>query len=261
MYRLLVILPFCLLLSPEQRQVTASAVPLAAISEVQEPLPGGDPITFLEKCIERYDRQDIKEYAVVLLKQERINEKLNPSEEIEVSYRSKPHSVLMRWLKGARRAEAALYVEGENKGMMLVHPTGLAGKLASVVSRDPEGPDAKEAGRYSIKEVGLRESMQRTLRDWQKAKQAGTLRVKDLGVRKVIEAGNRDCYTLQRTCEPGENAGILEVTAYIDKESWLQVRTVLKGEDNKLLGDYIFRDIRLKPQFKTDPFQRSALSQ
>ena len=44
----------------------------------------------------------------------------------------------MRWLKGQRKANAALYVEGENNNMMLANPTGLAGKLVKVVSRDPE---------------------------------------------------------------------------------------------------------------------------
>ena len=42
-------------------------------------------------------------------------------------------------------------------------PSGLAGKLVSVVSRDPEGPDAKQSGRYSVKTFGVKQAAQRTL--------------------------------------------------------------------------------------------------
>jgi hypothetical protein len=260
-YRLLSILPFCLLLSPDQRLITAGAKPLAPASEFQESLPAPDEISFLEKCAQRYEQDGIQGYSALMFKQERIGQKLQPSEEIEIFHRDKPHSIFMRWLKGQRRAAAVLYVEGENKGLMLVHPSGLAGKLAPVVPLDTEGTEARDAGRYSVKQVGLQEGLARTLKDWKTARGKGTLRVKYLGIRKVVEAGDRDCYTLQRKCEPGENEGILEVTAYIDKESWRQVRTVLKGEDNKLLGDYVYRNIRINPQFKANQFQRSALTE
>jgi hypothetical protein len=241
--------------------ITASAKPLAPVSDAQEPLPAPDPIAFLEKCVERHENEGIQGYTALMLKQERIGQKLQPSEEIQIFHREKPRSTFMRWLRGQRRAAAVLYVEGENKGMMLVHPTGLAARLAPVVALDPEGPEAKDAGRYSVKEAGLHEGLVRTLRDWKLARDKGTLRVEYLGVRKVVEAGNRDCYTLQRKCQPGENQGILEVTVYIDKETWRQVRTVLKGEDNKLLGDYVYRDIRINPEFKPNQFQRSAVAE
>jgi hypothetical protein len=260
-YKLIAILPICLFLSPEQREVTAAARALAAMAGFQEPLPEGDEIAFLEKCIDHYDHDGIRGYAALMLKQERIGERLQPSEEIEIFYRASPHSVFMHWRRGQRRAEAALYVEGQNNGMMLVHPTGLAAKLAPAVAIATNGPQARDAGRYSIKEVGLRESMMRTLNDWKADKAKGMLRVKYLGIRKVIEAGDRPCYTLQRTNRPGEDNGISEVTVYVDKDTLCQIRTVIKGEDNILLGDYIFRDIRLNPDFKPNQFQRSALVQ
>ena len=46
---------------------------------------------------------------------------------------------------------------------------------------------------------------------------------------------------------------------YFDKENWLQVGVVLKGEDSKLIGEYMFRDIQLNPRFKPDQFTREAL--
>src|SRR5437016_5257176 len=83
----------------------------------------GDPITFLEKCLEHYDRQ-VKGYRLVMYKQEKIAGRLQPSEEIEVHFKEKPFSVHFQWRKGARLADCALYVEGENQGKMLARPAG-----------------------------------------------------------------------------------------------------------------------------------------
>ena len=45
------------------------------------------------------------------------------------------------------------------------YASGLAGKLVSVVSRDPEGADAKQSGRYSVKDFGVQKAAQRWLVD------------------------------------------------------------------------------------------------
>lgn len=259
MYRLWLCLPLCLLLAPDRPEGTPVAA-RAVLAADQEPLPEGDPVRFLEKCLERYKQNGIKGYSATFHKQERISGKLQPSEEMEFHYREQPFSVFMRWRQGQRKANAALYVEGENQNQMLANPTGLAGKLVKVAARDPEGEDARQSGRYSIKEAGLKKAAQRSLKSWKAARENGSLRTEYLGVRQVREVGGRLCYTLRRTCAKPEEDGVLEVTLYIDKETWLQVGSVLKGEEGKLIGDYFFREIRLNPPFKPDQFQRSALT-
>ncbi len=192
-------------------------------------------------------------------KQERIDGQLQPPEVIAVSYRAHPHSVLMHWLQGARRAQSALYVEGSNDGKMLVHPTGLVGRLRKVVALDPDGSEAHAAGRYSIKELGLRETVERTLRDWKAAQKKGTLHARYAGTQKLGPAGDRPCYTLVRTLPEPDDEGLTEVTAYIDVETWFQVGTVLRGQGDSLLGQYTYRDIQLNPEFGLDTFTPAAL--
>ena len=266
MYRLLISLPLCLLLclllAPDQPEDEEAPPPkpLAPAAADQEPLPVKDPLAFLEKCLERYDEQGIKGYSCIMQKQERIDGKLQPSEETECFFREKPYSVFMHWLRGQRKADSALYVEGENDGKLLAHPSGVAGKLVKVVSRDPEGDEARQVGRYTLKEFGRKKALQRTLDAWKAEKAQGTLHAEYLGVRKVREAGDRLCYTLRRTSATPDKDGITEATVYIDKENWLQVRTVLKGEKEQLIGDYVFRDIHLNPKFKSDQFKSSALA-
>jgi len=226
----------------------------------REPLPTGDVVRFLEKCVQHYEQLGIQGYSVILHKQERIGGKLQPSEDIECFYREKPYSVFMHWLHGQRKAESSLYVEGENGGKMLAKPAGLAGVFVKVVERDVDGEDARQSGRYTMKEFGLKAAIQKTYRDWKAAKEKGTLHVEYLGVRKVREVGDRPCYVLRRTCSEPEEDNITDITIYIDKETWLQMGTVLKDPNGKLIGEYMFRDLRINPEFKPNQFTRSALT-
>jgi hypothetical protein len=239
--------------------MVASAVPAAAAEVAPEPLPAADPLAFLQKCLEHYDPMHIQSYQLVFQKQERVNGTLEPTEVIEVFFRAHPFSVFMRWLQGARAANEVLYVQGENGGKLLAHPTGIAGLFVRYVARDVEGPDAQAEGRYSIKDVGLKATLQRTLRDWKAAKQHGA-RQEYLGVRKVPEAGNQRCYMLRQTSPVPDAEGVSETTVYIDTENWFQVGTVLRDAAGQLLGDYYYRDIQLNPHFSPDQFQPSALS-
>jgi hypothetical protein len=249
--------PGCLLLCLFVVPQLAGAQPTPS---EQEPLPTGDVVTFLEKCVQRYEQQGIQGYSVILHKQERIDGKLQPSEEIESYYREKPYSVFMHWLRGQRKAESSLYVEGENGGKMLAKPAGVAGVFVKVVERDVDGEDARQSGRYTMKEFGLKAAIEKTYRDWKAANDKGKLRVHYLGVRKVKEVGDRLCYVLRRTCTEPEEDNVSEVTIYIDKESWLQVGSVLKDANGKLIGEYMFKDLRLNPEFKPNQFTRSALT-
>jgi hypothetical protein len=260
MYRLLICLLLCLPFAPDARELLPEGGRPTPGVVSHEPLPVADPLSFLEKCLERYEKENIKGYSVVMHKQERIGGALQPSEDVECVFREKPHAVFMHWVKGARKAATVIYVEGENDGKMLVKPAGVAGVLVKSVLRDPEGDEARQSGRYTVKQFGLKKAAERTLKAWKTAKQNGTLHVQYLGISKVREIGDRECYTIRRTCDKPEEDGVTEVTVYIDKENWMQVRSVLKGEGGKVIGEYDFRDLRLNPDFKPDQFQRSALT-
>lgn len=260
MYRLLICLPLCLLLSPASPDAPPVALPIDAETVSKEPLPGGDVLAFLEKSLDRYRQARIETYRCIFQKQERIDGKLQPSEETEVFYRAEPYSVWMHWLHGARQAATVLYVAGANGDKMIVHPAGPLGNLIKTVKRDPEGPEAKQAGRYTIKQFGIEKATERVLSAWKAAKEKGTLHVEYLGIRKVHEAGDRLCYTLRRTCATPEEDGVTEIIVYIDKENGFQVGTVLKGEEGKLIGEYMFRDISINTKIKSEQFTPEAVT-
>ena len=260
MYRLLLCLPICLLMAPHGPEAANEFSPTEGRSFSNEPLPVADPVQFLGKCIQRYDEDNISGYAAVLHKQERMQSRLQPSEEIEVCFREKPYSVFFHWLRGTKMADNVLYVQGRNDDKLLVHPSGLAGRFVKAVARDPDGPEARQSGRYSLKDFGFKKSTERTYRAWEAAREKGKLKVQYLGVRRVYESNDRPCYTLHRSGTKPDEEGVTDVTVYIDKETWLQVGTVLKGLDGKLIGEYMFRDIHLNPQFKPGQFEPAAVT-
>ena len=228
-----------------------------------------DPVAFLENCLRRYQR-DVKGYTCIMQKQERTGEMLQPTEVIAVSFREKPFSARLRWQDGARLADAALYIDGENqekdkngndKSMMICHPAGIAGKLVKFVSRDPEGEEARQSGRYSLPQFGIEKGTQRTLAAWKAARAKGELRVEYLGEVKVKEADDRPCYKFRRpkSAKPEED-GVTDRIIYIDKETWLQVGSVLKGDKGQYIAQYFFRDIKVNPDFKADAFSKEALT-
>jgi hypothetical protein len=260
MFRRILCLALCLVMGPTGAETLSAPETLDTLSADQEPLPAADPVDFIIKALDHYKQGDIKSYRSILLKQERIGDKLQPREEIELFVREKPYSVFMHWQKGARRADTALYVKGENNGEMLIHPAGLAGSLIKVVSRDIHGADARDAGRYPINDLGLKRAVELSLATWKSSLDDGTLRARYLGVRNLVEAGNRPCYTIRRINDQPDKDGVLQSTLYFDKETLFQIGSVLKGPEDKLLGEYIYRDIDLSAKLKENQFKRSGVA-
>lgn len=229
-------------------------------SATMDRLARTDAIAFLENCLKRYD-DDVRGYQALLHKQERAEGKLKGSEEIEVSFREKPFSVLLVWRKGARQAQRVLYVKGENDEQLLARPAGeLAFRLAGIVSRSPTGPEARQSGRYPITQFGMKLGLERTLASWKAAQKADALHVEYLGRQRIAEAGGRECWVLRRDrfARP-EDDGLAQATLFVDTQTWLPVGTILKDKDNRLLGEYFFQDVRINPDFPAGQFTRTAL--
>src|SRR5690242_11332227 len=77
--------PWCLLLGAGCTSTPPAPLPVVTAPVGREPLPVPDPVDFLQQALERYDRQGIEGYRLVMEKQERIDGKLQPPEEIKVS--------------------------------------------------------------------------------------------------------------------------------------------------------------------------------
>src|SRR5207253_2404277 len=132
-----------------------------------EKLARTDPVAFIIECVDRYDRE-VRGYRVTLSKRERVNGTLyppegKPTEVVRCAFREKPFSVLMHWKRGERKAQATLYVEGENRNQLLVRPAGVINWVVSIVSRDLGDKEVRQSSRYPVTEFGIQVGMRRTL--------------------------------------------------------------------------------------------------
>ena len=85
------------------------------------------------------------------------------------------------------------------------------------------------------------------------------LDVRFIGEKRLPELNNRPCRKLKRTNSMPEDDGIMESTFYFDKENGLQIGSILKGENDRLVAYYYFRDLELNPDFAADVFTREGL--
>ena len=255
------------------RSVRAPDRPVPVIGDEGKPFPSAEqmerlvrdqPVEFVEECLRRY-RRDVQAYTLTMTKEERIDGRVQKPEEMEVAFREQPYSVALKWTRGARRAERAVYVAGEHDDKLLVRPTPAwslvaraAGRLDKdgVAAIDVDGDDARQSGRFTIKEFGMYQGLARLFADWRAAQDRNALHVEYLGEQTVPETGGRTCYVLRRTrfLKP-ERDGVTEQVLYVDKETWLQVGSVAKGEPG-LIGAYFYRDVHINPPFDPDPFGR-----
>ncbi len=273
MRALLLCLPLCLLMAPDRLppERAPDRPVLHDVADKGTTLPDEaamvrlaqtDPVAFLEWCNIRYDRE-VTSYRLNFKKQERLDGKLKPSEDILVDFKEKPFSVLFTYVK-PDRMKRVLYIKPDNfekdKGKILVQTAGPASLLVSMVERDPDGIDAKQGGRYPIYEFGLKIGSLRTLESWIDARKDDALHVEFLGEKKIKELNGRTCWVLKRTrYHKAEDDGIMDLTIYVDKETWLQTGSVLKNKEGGLIAEYLFRDVEINPKFEDGLFTRKTL--
>jgi hypothetical protein len=223
-----------------------------------EYLADKDPIAFVEAAIARYDRE-VKGYTCLLIKQERLAGSLMAEEQIQCWFREEPSfRVLMEWTKGARLAHRVLYVKGANDDKLLAKLTGVLA-LGGTARRDADGPDARSSARYPATEFGMRLGMQRTLDALKAARSRGEMRTVFKGLKTVPELGY-PCWEIVRPDYPRpEDDGISHAVYYYDPETWLQVGSVLRDAQGRLIGRYFFCDVKPNLPISESSFTEKAL--
>ena len=230
--------------------------PVQSAESRLEALLQQQPLAFLDQCLEK-GTSEVKSYTCVFRKRERVEGKLRDPEKIEIHFRQEPFSVRMHWLEGGGAAQTVLYVDGENDGKLLARP-----KFPSflTVSREIDGPDAKQTSRFPISRFGMHKGLQGTLASMHRADERAALHLHYEGKYKVDQLGGRECYKLVRTpYEPPEEDELNELTVYIDSVTWMQVGSVLKDIHGELIAEYWFRDVQLNPDLEKKQFTRAAL--
>lgn len=222
----------------EERIVDPNATPAGDHAEKIENLARTDQVALLEYALANY-KKTVRDYTGTFCKRERLDGKLGEKAVIEFKFMEKPFSVFMRWKKNADSADKILYVEGENAGKMLVHPTGLL-SLFDSLKLDPEGKRARKSSRQPPTQFGFHRTLVRMLDVYKKAEKKGHLETRYLGA-KTIE--KRKCIGIERILPEKQGYETARLITYFDVEYALPTSSEIYDWEDKLLGEYSYEDL------------------
>jgi hypothetical protein len=205
--------------------------------------------------------EGVRDYVCTLVKRERVRGTLQPEHVMTFAVRNRPFSVLLRWQSPKSVAgQEVCYVAGRNKGMMRVHPVGLAG-VVGFVSVDPTDPRALKDNRHPVTEAGLGNLLESVARHWDLERRwnATVVRIAD------GEFNHRPC-TWVETVHPDRAAGTFygyRCVLGLDKATHLPVASAAydwprTGGDpgGDLLESYSYLDLRCNVGLGDEIFNR-----
>jgi hypothetical protein len=208
-----------------------------------------DHIELFKWGLENYEK-NVQDYSTTFLKQERIDKKLKKVEEVDVLFKDEPFSVLMHWRKNAGSVDKLLYVEGQNKDKMLVHPTGLFSWLKSV-KRAPDCKEARESSRKTCNQFGFHRSMESLLKVYEQAEKAGDLKTKYVG---LTEVDKRKCVAMERLLPPKAKYPYGRLVIEIDVEYLIPTSLTAYDWQGKMVSRYVYKDIKFNIGLKDQHF-------
>jgi hypothetical protein len=122
-----------------------------------------DPAIDFTRSSLQHMRENIGDYTAILVKRNRVNDKLGDLTYAAVKIRNRrteapgnqiPLSVYLSFLKPESvKGREVIWVEGRNEGKLLAHEAGL--KNLATVKLDPTGYLAMRGQRYPITEIGI----------------------------------------------------------------------------------------------------------
>jgi len=207
-----------------------------------------DQIELIQWCMDNY-KKNIRNYQGVLHKQERIDGKLRKAQSINVWFREAPFSVVMKWKKNPDSIDKLLYVEGQNKNKMVVHPTGAFAWIKSVKKH----PRCKEALKNSLRtcdQFGFYRNMRSIREMLQAAKKSGSLKMRYLTT-GIIDSR---AYITTETILNVKDYPCAKLIMDIDTEYMVPTKLTFYDCRGKLLCQYKFTDLKLNQGIDSKTF-------
>ena len=211
-------------------------------------LAATDQIELIQWCMENY-RNTVRDYQGLLHKQERINGKLRKRQSINVWFKEAPFSVVMKWKKNPESIDKLLYVEGQNKNKMLVHPTGAFAWIKSV-KKHPRCKEALKASLRTCDQFGFYRNMKAISEMLQAAKNANSLKMRYLAT-EIIDSRT---YITTETILNVKDYPCAKLIMDIDTEYMVPTKLTFYDCDGKLLCKYEFTDLKLNQGIDSKTF-------
>jgi hypothetical protein len=209
----------------------------------------------------RLQFKKVRDYECRMIERERVNGRLLPETVMTMKARNKPLSIYLRCESPSTdKGLEVCYVEGWNRGMMCVHPTGIVGVLG-FWSIDPHDSRAFEKNRHCITEAGFDNLLENTARYWDMERRLN----KTLVHITDDEIDGRACTRIE-TIHPDRNAGSFygyRCVLWLDKATHLPLGAETYDwphsggpEGGALLESYRYLNLRCNIGLDDDTFSR-----
>lgn len=238
-------------------EAAPSAAPAGAAGAVypkgpaqMETLAKSDPLQFLCTSLEWYNAK-VKGYTCQFLKIEKIDGELRKPETMRMKFRESPFSVYVKWIAEPSLDQEAIYVEGANKGLAVVHPSGVLGALFRKINLAPDSKRALKHSRRPVTKAGMGNMLRLVIPQCERAKANGDLTLTYEGVR---HEGGRPSYVFKRVLPRKHDYPCGVLIIYIDQEYLVCVRTDAYEWDGSLMSHYFYTDLQINPDLKDEDF-------
>jgi hypothetical protein len=219
-------------------------------------LAGSPPATpkVVEKALEaarssRDSLQKLPGYTCTFTKQEQVNKKGPLLRQVmTLKFRREPFSVYLKFVEPHPGREV-LYVDGKNKGKLLVHePSGLVA-MVGTIALAPTSSDVMKENRYPVTMIGMEKMIDTAIGDWEDAGKDADIQVDMYPQAKV---GDAEC-TMFETMHPASGPGLKyhKSRLYIDKKTNLPIRSeqyafpAKAGDEPPLFEEYTYSNLQL----------------
>jgi hypothetical protein len=205
-------------------------------------LAKSDPEAFLQMAVKNYNSK-IQDYTCTFVKQEFVKGSLSQEQKIQVKFREGPFAVFMKWIENPGLVDRTLYVKGINDNEAMVKPAGILGFFVrSHVNRPVDGPDAAKVSRRRLDQFGFKNGMQLILEVNATAKKNHELKFNYSGTGTI---DGRPTIVFERFLPDKPCYYDQHVVLHIDREWLVPVATYCYDARERLLGKYVYTDVKL----------------
>ncbi len=205
-------------------------------------LASSNPQKFFELALKHY-QSNIRDYTCTFIKKEFVRGKYTKEQEIRVKFREGPFAVFMKWVKNAGLVDRVLYVKGHYDNKALVKPAGVLGWFVPThVKRPVNGPEAAKVSRKRLDQFGFANALKLIIDVNKVARKAGDLKFQFVG---ESELNGRKTFKFERFLPNKPNYPDQHLIVHIDQQWLVPIGIFAYNARNKLLGKYLYKDIKL----------------
>lgn len=193
----------------------------------------------------------VNDYTARFERQERVQGALRPREEILLKFQ-RPRRYYLKWLAGPSEGREAIYVEGARDNKVMIREPGVISRLFSVLL-DPDHPRVMRESLHPLTDIGIGRLIELVAENGRRALARGELVLIERGVGEEHGRRVRRVEAILPR-DPRRGYYCYRLLLSVDVEWQLPTRAMVYDWDDRLVGDYEYREVRLNPGLRAEEF-------